>query len=106
MDWRLPALELMERDRWLARRLPAPELVEAEPSLARRQLSSEGRPAPATGSTADSAGSGPDGTSYPVRSGATAQRPATTATSLPHDGTRRCNIDNADGLAERIARTL
>jgi hypothetical protein len=63
------------------------------------------RPATATGSTADNADSGHGGTPCPVRYGATALRPATTATSSPHDGTGRCNIDCADGSAERIART-
>jgi hypothetical protein len=64
------------------------------------------RPAAATGSTADNAGSGRGGVPCPVHCSATAQRPATTATSLPHDGTCRCKIDCADGLAERIARIL
>jgi hypothetical protein len=64
------------------------------------------QPALAMGSTADNADSGRGGAPCPVRCGATAQRPATTATSSPHDGTRRCKIDSADGLAERIARIL
>jgi hypothetical protein len=64
------------------------------------------RPAPAMGSTADNADFGHDGAPCPVHYGATAQRPATTATSSPHDGTDRCNIDCADGSAEKIARTL
>jgi hypothetical protein len=104
LDWWLTALARVERDRSLARRLPVVERVERDRSLA-RQLPAA-RPALVTGSTADSADSGPDGTSGPVHCGATAQRPATTATSWPLGGRHHCKIGSADGLAERIPRTL